>query len=191
MHPYIRRRNGRGTGELPVGCAWGCAGQNAWGALVSGASHANCHRRCRIHTGRGRSACACIGDVQKHRAQSSEFRERFMRGMLKNGYDARFCRALFFSDRGVWRIRVSRKPCRQFRTAGLRLSAWIKRHHPGIFACALVERSPWGFMPLPRLCVTRGHGVEVRPFVLTPAFGTMLWNPMARGVGVAVGVSAD
>ena len=47
------------------------------------------------------------------------FQRKMIDGMLANGYDARLRRALLPADRGLRRIRLSRKPRRQLRAAGL------------------------------------------------------------------------
>ena len=49
-------------------------------------------------------------------------------------------------------------------------SAWLKRHHPGIFACALLNSQPMGFYaPAQIVRDAREHGVEVRPGLHQPA----------------------
>src|SRR3546814_17546266 len=43
-------------------------------------------------------------------------------------------------------------------------SAWLKRHHPAAFACALLNAQPMGFYaPAQIVRDAREHGVEVRP----------------------------
>ncbi|MCU0889482.1 MAG: error-prone DNA polymerase, partial [Rubritepida sp.] len=44
------------------------------------------------------------------------------------------------------------------------ISAWIKRHHPAVFAAALLNSQPMGFYaPAQIVRDARAHGVEVRP----------------------------
>ncbi len=56
-------------------------------------------------------------------------------------------------------------------------SAWLKCHHPGLFACALLNSQPMGFYaPAQIVRVAREHGVTVRPVallrdILTPSGG--------------------
>ena len=57
-------------------------------------------------------------------------------------------------------------------------SAWLKCHHPGIFACALLNSQPMGFYaPAQIVRDAREHGVEVRP----PDINASTWdNVMER-----------
>ena len=44
------------------------------------------------------------------------------------------------------------------------VSSWLKRHHPAVFACALLNSQPMGFYaPAQIVRDAREHGIEVRP----------------------------
>ncbi|MFN7225259.1 MAG: error-prone DNA polymerase, partial [Paracoccaceae bacterium] len=52
-------------------------------------------------------------------------------------------------------------------------SAWLKRHHPGIFACALLNSQPMGFYaPAQIVRDAREHGVAVLP----PSINQSQWD---------------
>ena len=57
----------------------------------------------------------------RSRGMVSEHKEKMVGRMVERGYDAGIRRALFFADRGLWRIWFSGKPRRQLRASGLRL----------------------------------------------------------------------
>ncbi|MEL6376811.1 MAG: error-prone DNA polymerase, partial [Pseudomonadota bacterium] len=61
-------------------------------------------------------------------------------------------------------------------------SAWIKCHHPGIFACALLNAQPMGFYaPAQIVRDAREHGVEVRPICINNSFWDNVMEPDQRG----------
>ena len=44
------------------------------------------------------------------------------------------------------------------------VSAWLKKHHPAVFACALLNSQPMGFYaPAQIVRDAREHHIEVRP----------------------------
>ncbi len=61
------------------------------------------------------------------------------------------------------------------------VSAWLKCHHPAVFACALLNSQPMGFYaPAQIVRDAREHGVEIRPVDVNHS----LWDNMlerARG----------
>ncbi|MEL7089457.1 MAG: error-prone DNA polymerase, partial [Planctomycetota bacterium] len=61
-------------------------------------------------------------------------------------------------------------------------SAWLKRHHPGIFACALLNSQPMGFYaPAQIVRDAREHGVEVLPVCINRSFWDNVMEPNGRG----------
>lgn len=62
------------------------------------------------------------------------------------------------------------------------VSAWIKCHHPGIFACALLNSQPMGFYaPAQIVRDAREHGVTVRPVCINASFWDNVMEPDGRG----------
>jgi DNA polymerase III alpha subunit len=92
--------------------------------------------------------------------------------MRANGYDEDFAERCFSQIEGFGSYGFPRKPRGEFRASGLCL-VWLKRHHPGIFACALLNSQPMGFYaPAQIVRDAREHGVEVRPSASTAPTGT-------------------
>ena len=61
-------------------------------------------------------------------------------------------------------------------------SAWLKRHHPGIFACALLNSQPMGFYaPAQIVGDARDHGVEVRPIDINASYWDNVMEPDGQG----------
>jgi error-prone DNA polymerase len=103
-----------------------------------------------------------LATFKKH-GSVSEFHDRFMTGMLKNGYDEDFARRCFAQIEGFGSYGFPESHAASFALL-VYASAWIKRHHPGIFACALLNSQPMGFYaPAQIVRDAREHGVTVLP----------------------------
>ena len=182
VHPYLRRRRGEEAVTFPsdeLGAVLGKTlgvplfQEQAMQIAIIGAGFTP------DEADRLRRALATFKKIGHNPPVSRTVHQGYVK---KNGYDARFCRALFFSDRGVWRIRVSRKPCRQFRIAGLRQRMDQKASSWYFCLCVVEFSSPWDFTPLRRLCVTPECTMSrCDPFVLTTAFGTIRWSLDGQG----------
>ncbi len=111
----------------------------------------------------------------------SEFRTRFLRGMRANGYDMDFARRCFSQIEGFGSYGFPESHAASFALL-VYASAWIKRHHPGIFACALLNAQPMGFYaPAQIVRDAREHGVEVRPVCVNASYWDTAMEPDGRG----------
>jgi DNA-directed DNA polymerase III PolC len=106
------------------------------------------------------------------------FRERFVAGMLANGYDEDFAGRCFSQIEGFGEYGFPESHAASFALL-VYASAWIKRWHPCIFACALLNSQPMGFYaPAQIVRDARAHGVQVRPVDVNFSF----WdNAVERG----------
>lgn len=103
-----------------------------------------------------------LATFKKH-GSVSEFHDRFMEGMRANGYDAEFAARCFAQIEGFGSYGFPESHAASFALL-VYASAWIKRHHPGIFACALLNSQPMGFYaPAQIVRDAREHGVIVLP----------------------------
>ncbi len=91
-----------------------------------------------------------------------QFRGRFVGGMTARGYPQEFAERCFrqiegFSDYGFPESHAASFALLVY------ASAWLKRHYPAAFACALLNSQPMGFYrPAQILRDAKEHGVEVR-----------------------------
>ncbi|MEX0349172.1 MAG: error-prone DNA polymerase [Paracoccaceae bacterium] len=91
------------------------------------------------------------------------FRDRFIEGMLGNGYDAEFAERCFSQIEGFADYGFPESHAAAFAML-VYVSAWLKCHHPAVFACALLNSQPMGFYaPAQIVRDAREHSVEVRP----------------------------
>ncbi len=91
------------------------------------------------------------------------FKDRFVTGMLKNGYSSETAERCFSQIEGFADYGFPESHAAAFAMLAY-VSAWLKCHHPAVFACALLNSQPMGFYaPAQIVRDAREHQVEVRP----------------------------
>ena len=92
-----------------------------------------------------------------------EMRERFVQGMLDNGYDRAFAQSCFAQVEGFADYGFPESHAAAFAMLAY-VSAWLKCHYPDVFAAALLNAQPMGFYgPAQIVRDAREHHIEVRP----------------------------
>ncbi len=162
VHPFIRRRNGEEQVAFPPGPLGDVLAktlgvplfqEQAMQIAIIGAGFSP------TEADRLRRSLATF---KKH-GNVSEFRARFMQGMRANGHDEGFADRCFSQIEGFGSYGFPESHAASFALL-VYASAWIKRHHPALFACALLNSQPMGFYaPAQIIRDAREHGVEVRP----------------------------
>ncbi len=111
----------------------------------------------------------------------SSFRERFIEGMISRGYTRGFAERCFGQIEGFGEYGFPESHAASFALL-VYASAWLKRHHPAAFACALLNSQPMGFYaPAQIVRDAREHGVEVRPVCVNHSFWDCTLEPSASG----------
>jgi error-prone DNA polymerase len=109
------------------------------------------------------------------------FRDRFVSGMLERGYDAEFAARCFAQIEGFGSYGFPESHAASFARL-VYVSAWLKRHHPAIFTCALLNAQPMGFYaPAQLMRDARDHGVEIRPVSVNGSLWDCTIEPRADG----------
>ncbi|WP_377808548.1 error-prone DNA polymerase [Azospirillum sp. A29] len=91
------------------------------------------------------------------------FHDKFIAGMVANGCDPAFAERCFQQIEGFGEYGFPESHAASFALL-VYVSAWIKRHHPAIFAAALLNSQPMGFYaPAQIVRDAREHGVTVLP----------------------------
>ncbi|TMV69870.1 error-prone DNA polymerase, partial [Thioclava sp. BHET1] len=97
-----------------------------------------------------------MGTIDQHR-------DRFIGGMVANGYPREVAEACFSQIEGFADYGFPESHAAAFAMLTY-VSSWLKCHHPAIFACALLNSQPMGFYaPAQIVRDLRDHGVEIRP----------------------------
>ncbi|KNX40454.1 Error-prone DNA polymerase [Roseovarius tolerans] len=180
VHPFIRRRNGEEAVSFPsdelgrvLGKTLGVPlfQEQAMQIAIIGAGftpeEADRLRR-------------SLATFKKH-GNVSEFRNRFLRGMRANGYDMAFAERCFSQIEGFGSYGFPESHAASFAHL-VYASAWIKHHHPAVFACALLNAQPMGFYaPAQIVRDAREHGVTVRPVCINASFWDNTLEPDRQG----------
>jgi len=161
VHPYLRRRNGIEEVKCPPGLRHVLAKtkgvplfqEQAMQIAIDGAGftpdEADQLRRSMASFRRN-------GDIEK-------FRDKFIDGMIANGYQADFAARCFSQIEGFGTYGFPESHAASFSLL-VYVSAWIKCFHPAVFACALLNSQPMGFyQPAQIVRDAREHGVAVLP----------------------------
>src|SRR5262249_45118163 len=88
---------------------------------------------------------------------------RFIEGMVANGYERDFAERCFEQIKGFGEYGFPESHAASFALL-VYASAWLKCHHPDVFAAAILNSQPMGFYaPAQLVRDAREHGVEIRP----------------------------
>ncbi|WP_273054624.1 MULTISPECIES: error-prone DNA polymerase [Hyphomonas] len=109
------------------------------------------------------------------------FRDRFVAGCLHNGYDAGFADRCFKQLEGFSGYGFPESHAASFALL-VYASSWIKRHHPEVFCCALLNAQPMGFYaPAQIVRDARAHDVKVLPVCVERSFWDNVLEPAGDG----------
>ena len=99
----------------------------------------------------------------KHTQGMTEYRDRLVGGMVQRGYDPELAERVFRQIEGFGSYGFPESHAASFAQLAY-ASAWLKCHHPTVFAAALLNSQPMGFYaPAQIVRDAREHGVLVRP----------------------------
>jgi error-prone DNA polymerase len=100
---------------------------------------------------------------KSHKGVIETFKEKITQGMLANGYTAEFANNCLNQIKGFSEYGFPESHAASFALL-VYASAWIKRHHPAEFTCALLNSQPMGFyQPAQIIRDAQLHGVKVAP----------------------------
>jgi DNA polymerase III alpha subunit len=180
LHPYLARRNGHEKVEFPSDALGEVLGktlgvplfqEQAMQIAIIGAGFTP------EEADRLRRALATFKKVDK----VTPLKGRFLEGMRANGYDMDFAERCFAQIEGFGSYGFPESHAASFAHL-VYASSWIKRHHPGIFACALLNSQPMGFYaPAQIVRDAREHGVEVRPVDINASYWDCTMEPGPKG----------
>ena len=99
----------------------------------------------------------------RHVGTIHQFEHMLVERMVARGYDRSFAQNCFEQIRGFGSYGFPESHAASFARL-VYVSAFIKCHHPAVFACALLNSQPMGFYaPAQIVRDAREHGVELRP----------------------------
>ncbi|WP_164660664.1 error-prone DNA polymerase [Tropicibacter sp. Alg240-R139] len=180
VHPYIRRRNGEEDVSFPSDALGEVLGKTLGVPLFQEQAMQIAIVGAGFTPEQADRLRRSLATFKKH-GSVSEFRTLFLRGMKRNGYDDDFAERCFSQIEGFGSYGFPESHAASFALL-VYASAWIKCHHPGIFACALLNSQPMGFYaPAQIVRDAREHGEQVRPVCINTSYWDNVMEPDGRG----------
>ncbi|HWT09017.1 MAG TPA: error-prone DNA polymerase, partial [Roseomonas sp.] len=103
----------------------------------------------------------------RNEGKVAAFQQKFIAGMLRRGYPRDFAERCFQQIEGFGSYGFPESHAMSFALL-VYASAWVKCHHPSIFACALLNSQPMGFYaPAQIVRDAQAHRVTVHPADVT------------------------
>jgi error-prone DNA polymerase len=161
VHPYLRRRDGREPVDYPSKALEAVLGKTLGVPLFQ----EQAMQIAIVAAGftpdeadKLRRAMATF----RHVGTIHTFREKFIAGMVGNGYQREFAERCFSQIEGFGEYGFPESHAASFAHL-VYVSSWIKRHYPDAFCAAILNSQPMGFyQPAQLVRDAREHGVEVR-----------------------------
>jgi error-prone DNA polymerase len=123
----------------------------------------------------------------KHNGDVDKYRDRFIEGMVANDYSRDFAERCFKQIEGFGNYGFPESHAASFALLAY-ISAWIKCHHPAVFAAALLNSQPMGFYhPAQIVQDAVAHGVEVRPVDVNLSDWDCTLEPGEPGLALRLG----
>jgi len=162
VHPYLRRRNGREAVRYPSDEVRRVLERTLGVPIFQeqvmqlSIAAAGFTPEEADHLRRSMAAWRKRGGLEK-------FQARLTDGMLARGYSRRFADQICRQIQGFGEYGFPESHSASFALLAY-VSSWLKRYHPAVFTCALLNSQPMGFYaPAQLVQDARRHGVEVRP----------------------------
>ncbi len=112
--------------------------------------------------------------------------QRLIGGMIERGYGEDFARAIYRQILGFGEYGFPESHAASFALLAY-VSAWLKRHEPAAFLCALLDAQPMGFYaPAQLIQDARRHGVAVRAVDVTVSDWECALEDGAARLGLAM-----
>jgi DNA-directed DNA polymerase III PolC len=180
VHPFIRRRQGEEEVSFPSDALGEVLGKTLGVPLFQEQAMQIAIIGAGFTPEQADRLRRSLATFKKH-GNVSEFQQLFLDGMAKNGYDAEFSERCFSQIEGFGSYGFPESHAASFALL-VYASAWLKCHHAGIFACALLNSQPMGFYaPAQIVRDAREHGVEVRPVCVNASYWDNVMEPDGRG----------
>ncbi len=180
VHPFIRRRNGEEEVSFPSDELGAVLGKTLGVPLFQEQAMQIAIIGAGFTPDQADRLRRSLATFKKH-GNVSEFRSLFMKGMLAKGYDTEFADRCFSQIEGFGSYGFPESHAASFALL-VYASSWLKCHHPGIFACALLNSQPMGFYaPAQIVRDAREHGVKVRPVDINESYWDNVMEPDGRG----------
>jgi error-prone DNA polymerase len=169
VHPYLRRRDGKEPVEYPkpelravLEKTYGVPlfQEQAMSIAIVAAGFSS------EEANKLRRAMATF----RHVGTIGTLEQRFIEGMVGNGYQRDFAERCFHQIEGFGDYGFPESHAASFALL-VYVSAWLKCHYPAVFACAILNSQPMGFyQPAQLVRDAAEHNVDIRPVDIGHSF---------------------
>jgi len=143
VHPYLRRREGREEPEYPRPELQRVL-EKTLGVPLFQEQAMRVAIECAGFTPSEADQLRRAMATFKLTAGVTKFRDKLVQGMIARGYDAEFAERTFKQLEGFGSYGFPESHAASFAKIAY-ASSWMKRHHPDVFCCAILNAQPMGF----------------------------------------------
>ena len=162
VHPYLRRREGREPVSYPTPALKKVLGKTLGVPLFQEQAMQVAIQCAGFTPGEADQLRRSMATF-KMTGGVSKFRDKLIAGMVSRGYPPEFAENTFRQIEGFGSYGFPESHAASFALIAY-ASAWMKRHHPDVFCCALLNSQPMGFYaPAQVVADARAHGVPIAP----------------------------
>ena len=163
VHPYLRRRNGYEKPYYPDARVERILGKTLGVPIFQEQAMRLAITLANFSPGQAEQLRRAMAAWKTHKGVIENFKEKIVKGMLENGYSVEFAETCLNQIKGFSEYGFPESHAASFALL-VYASAWIKRHYPAEFACALLNSQPMGFYaPSQIVQDAQRHGVEIAP----------------------------
>jgi len=163
VHPYLRRRNGLEKPFYPDERVKRILGKTLGVPIFQEQAMRLAIVLANFTPGEAEKLRRAMAAWKTHKGVIETFKAKITDGMLANGYTREFAETCLNQIKGFSEYGFPESHAASFALL-VYASAWIKRHYPAEFACALLNSQPMGFYaPAQIVRDAQKHGVQVLP----------------------------
>jgi error-prone DNA polymerase len=163
VHPYLKRRNGREAVHYPDQRVEKILGKTMGVPIFQEQAMRLAIVLAGFSAGEAEKLRRTMAAWRRNSEAITVFKERIIKGMLKNGYSKDFAESCLNQIKGFSEYGFPESHAASFALL-VYASAWQKKYYPAEFCAALINSQPMGFYaPAQIIQDAKNHGVEVRP----------------------------
>ncbi len=163
VHPYLRRRSGLEKPYYPDGRVSQILGKTLGVPIFQEQAMRLAISLAKFTPGEAERLRRAMAAWKSHKGVIQAFKEKIIKGMCENGYSVEFAETCINQIKGFSEYGFPESHAASFALL-VYASAWLKRHYPAEFTCALLNSQPMGFYaPAQIVRDAQKHGVEVMP----------------------------
>ena len=163
VHPYLRRRSGAEKPFYPDERVQRILGKTLGVPIFQEQAMRLAIVLANFTPGEAEKLRRAMAAWKTHKGVIETFKAKITEGMLANGYSREFAETCLNQIKGFSEYGFPESHAASFALL-VYASAWIKRHYPTEFACALLNSQPMGFYaPAQIVRDAQRHGVRVLP----------------------------